>query len=62
MELDAQLSRLTLDVHVTFHGFMWERDELSKRKQNPSLLHKNVYLNLVNFFILLETGCQLLAS
>ena len=53
MELDAQLSRLTLDVHVTFHGFMWERDELSKRKQNPSLLHKNVYLNLANFFILL---------
>ena len=49
MELDAQLSRLTLDVHVTFHGFMWERDELLKRKQNPSLLHKNVYLNLANF-------------
>lgn len=62
MELDAQLSQLTLDVHVTFHGFMWERDELLKRKQNPSLLHKNVYLNLANFFILLETGCQLLAS
>lgn len=69
MELDAQLSRLTLDVYVTSQGFIpenkkWERDELLKRKQNTSLLHANVYLNLANanFFILLETRCQLLAS
>ena len=56
MELDAQLSRLTLDVHVTSQGFIpenekWERDELFI-----------IYLNLANFFISLETGCQLLAS
>lgn len=54
-------------IPVTSQGFIpesekWERDELLKRKQNTSLLHTNVHLNLANFFILLETGCQLLAS
>lgn len=42
-------------IPVTSQGFIpesekWERDELLKRKQNTSLLHANVHLNLANFF------------